>query len=158
MRIMNLREDEDSLPVLARWHQDEWHFLEPTGTLRDRIRKMKRCFCNAFVPSIYIAKEKNALLGSAAIVEHDMDTRTDLTPWLAGVYVSENHRKRGIGARLVRYVMQQAGAHGFETLYLYTPTQRVFYQKLGWTTVEEIEYKGCPVTIMSAGLQNKLEF
>ena len=156
MRIINLRDDEDSLPVLAKWHQDEWHFLEPTGTLQDRIRKMRRCLCDAFVPSIYIAKENNVLLGSAAIIEHDMGTRTDLTPWLAGVYVSENHRERGIGTRLVRYVMQQAGVHGFETLYLYTPTRDAFYRRLGWATVEETEYKGCHVTIMSADVMANL--
>lgn len=156
MRIMNLKEDKESLQILAKWHQDEWYFLEPTKTLQDRILKIQQCFCDAFIPSIYIAKENNDLLGSAAIIEHDMDTRTDLTPWLAGVYVSEDNRKKGIGSKLVLYVMEQAKDYGIKTLYLYTLKHSDYYRKLGWNIVEKTEYKKRSVTIMSVDLQNKL--
>jgi N-acetylglutamate synthase-like GNAT family acetyltransferase len=156
MQIIDLKYDQDSLPILARWHQDEWYFLEPTKTLQDRMARIKLCFEDSFVPSIYIAKENNTLLGSAAIIEHDMDTRKDLSPWLAGVYVPENYRKRGIGSKLVLYVMQQAKKNGFKTLYLYTLKHSDFYSKLGWTVIQETEYRNCQITIMSIDLNSKL--
>jgi N-acetylglutamate synthase-like GNAT family acetyltransferase len=152
MQIIDLKNDIDSLPILAKWHQDEWYFLEPTKTLQDRMVRIERCFSDTFVPSIYIAKENDTLLGSAAIIEHDMDTRLDLSPWLAGVYVSEDYRKKGIGSKLVQYVMERAKKNGFKTLYLYTLKHSDFYRKLGWTAMQETEYKECPVTIMSADL------
>lgn len=152
MQIIDLKDDKDSLPILAKWHQDEWYFLEPTETLQDRMARMERCLGDILVPSIFIAKENNALLGSAAIIEHDMDTRLDLSPWLAGVYVSENYRKKGIGSKLVLHVMDQAKKNGFNTLYLYTLKHSDFYRKLGWTVMQETEYKECPITIMSVDL------
>ena len=48
------------------------------------------------------------LFGSAAIIEHDMDTRMELSPWLASVFVAPEFRKRGIGSKLVTHVMEQA--------------------------------------------------
>ena len=44
------------------------------------------------------------LLGSAMLIAHDMDTRPQWTPWLAGMVVAPEFRGRGIGAALVERV------------------------------------------------------
>jgi GNAT superfamily N-acetyltransferase len=51
-------------------------------------------------------------LGFAMPVTHDMDTRMDLSPWLAGVFVSPEQRRYGVGAALVQRVIVEARALG----------------------------------------------
>jgi N-acetylglutamate synthase-like GNAT family acetyltransferase len=79
---------------------------------------------------------------------HDMDTRLDLTPWLAGLYVKAPRRRQGIGITLVSAIEKKAHELGIERLYLYTPESEVFYSRLGWQIKERTEYHGYSVTLM----------
>jgi N-acetylglutamate synthase-like GNAT family acetyltransferase len=81
-----------------------------------------------------------------------MDTRLDLTPWLAGLYVSASRRRQGIGAALVSAIEKEAHGLGVERLYLYTPKSAAFYSRLGWQIKERTEYHGYPVTLMQKGI------
>jgi GNAT superfamily N-acetyltransferase len=82
-----------------------------------------------------------------------MDTRCDLSPWLAQVYVAPEFRGCGIGSALVRAVACEAASLGVHRLYLYTGRNREsFYAKLGWTVREYVEYKGRERVIMETGL------
>ena len=77
-----------------------------------------------------------------------MDTRTELAPWLAGIYVERNQRRKGIGSKLVRTLEGIAKDLGAQRLYLYTPQSAGFYTRLGWDEYEITAYKGQGVTIM----------
>ena len=92
---------------------------------------------------------RGILLGSASLVAHDMDTRMDLSPWLARVYVTPEHRSRGVGTALVQRVLEETIELGVETLYLFTPDREEFYASLGWSVVERTEYRGQKVVIMA---------
>jgi N-acetylglutamate synthase-like GNAT family acetyltransferase len=89
------------------------------------------------------------LLGSASLVEHDMDNRLELSPWLAGVFVRPEHRRQGIGAALVRRIMDEAATLHVSKLYLYTVDSAAFYANLGWSWLEHTDYRGKEVSIMS---------
>ena len=151
MKIINLKQKPDYLEELATWHQQEWSHLNPGQTLQDRILKMQAYLNNKFIPTIFIAEDKE-LMGSAAIVECDMDGREKLSPWLASVYVTPEYRRQGVAGELVKHLMQRAREHGFKKLYLYTPDQSLFYQKFRWEVIEQTVYHGQSVTIMSADL------
>jgi N-acetylglutamate synthase-like GNAT family acetyltransferase len=83
------------------------------------------------------------------LVAHDMDTRMDLSPWLAGVFVAPEYRRHGMGAELVQRVIGDAAALGVQRLYLYTPGTEHFYSRLGWSLVERTSYRGADVAVMS---------
>ncbi|MBD9356322.1 GNAT family N-acetyltransferase [Methylomonas albis] len=150
--IINLSQEPHKIPTLAQWHQAEWAGLNPGQTLEDRIERMQAYLSNKLIPSTFICKHEGTLAGSAAIIESDMDTHLELTPWLASVYVTPAFRRQGIGAKLVKHVMSQAETAGVAKLYLFTPDQADFYQKLGWTEMEEEDYRGHRVKIMSVVL------
>lgn len=99
------------------------------------------------IPSTFIAKENN-LMGSASIIEQDMDTRPELTPWLASVFVAPEYRNNGVGSSLVKHIMQTAKQAGIEKLYLFTPDRETFYEKLGWQVLSREIYRGHSVTVM----------
>lgn len=149
MDIINLHEAPQHIPTIARWHFDEWGYLNPGKTLEHRIERMQRYLSDAAIPSMLIAVEGDEVLGTAALVESDMDSHPELTPWLASVYIRDDQRGRGLGKKLVKALMDFAGQQHLPRLYLFTPDQAPFYAKLGWQTLVEETYRDTPVTIMT---------
>ena len=147
MQILDLRDEPQQIPTLAEWHHQQWASLNPNGSLEKRILKMQDYLSDELVPSTFIAKTTE-LLGSAAIVENDMETKPDLTPWLASVFVAPEYRRQGVGSQLVKHAMQKAKQAGIEAMYLFTPDQVNFYQKLGWEVIANEEYRGHSVMVM----------
>jgi N-acetylglutamate synthase-like GNAT family acetyltransferase len=100
------------------------------------------------IPSIFIAISGATLLGSAALVQSDMATRPDLSPWLAAVYVKETFRRRGVASQLIARCEAEAARSNVDALYLFTESATKLYEKLGWRHLERCEYKGVTVDIM----------
>ncbi len=100
------------------------------------------------IPLTLIALFDGQPAGTASIYVHDMDTRPDLSPWLAAVYVAPSYRKRGIGSALVKAVEGAAHKLRIGRLYLFTPDQERFYARLGWSVLERVEYWNQTVVIM----------
>ena len=96
-----------------------------------------------------VAHENGEVRGSASLIPHDMDTRMELTPWLAGVFVAPEHRRRGIGAALVRRIMAEASRLNVPVLYLYTVHSETFYADLGWSLQEHTTYREQNIAIMN---------
>jgi GNAT superfamily N-acetyltransferase len=151
MQILDLKNEPWHISTLAHWHHHEWSSLNPGRTIDQRIEYMQSYLSDDLVPSTFIAKGPH-LMGSAAITDHDMDTRPQLTPWLASVFVAPEFRNQGVGSHLVKHVMQKAKDTGIETLYLFTPDRASFYEKLGWKILDNEEYRGHAVTVMSVKL------
>jgi len=101
------------------------------------------------IPLTVVAFDGSDVLGSASLIAHDMETRMELTPWLAGVYVGEQYRRRGIGAELVRRIMAEAARLKVPLLYLYTVHSEKFYGALGWKLQERTSYRDQKVVIMT---------
>ena len=153
MNILNLKDEPHHLQQLAEWHHAEWSYLNPDQSLAERIQELSACLNDALIPSVFIAKEGEALVGSAALLESDMDIHPDLSPWLASVIVSPAHRGKGVGSLLVRHVMAFAKDIGIDALYLFTPDKESFYARLGWRRLSMEEYRASLVTIMSVNLK-----
>ncbi|RJP17695.1 MAG: N-acetyltransferase [Candidatus Abyssobacteria bacterium SURF_5] len=152
MEIVLLKERTEFIPTLAAWHHQEWAYLHDHDSVERRIAEFQEELQANGIPRTFVAISGNGVIGSASLLPQDMDTRTDLSPWLASVYVVPEQRKQGIGSALVKRVVQEGAALGFRTLYLYTPDRPQFYASLGWSTVEKVQYHGTSVTIMKIEL------
>lgn len=148
MEIIPLADKKALIPELATRHHAEWQHLNPSLTLEGRNKAIRDAAGREGIPSIYIALSGDELLGSAAIVHHDMDIRRDLSPWLAAVYVKEDYRHQGIASRLISRCELEAVQSGASVWYLYTEYASGLYQKLGWHLMERCLYKGVMVDIM----------
>jgi GNAT superfamily N-acetyltransferase len=139
--VINLKAEPQYIPILADWHHHEWASLNPGQTVDQRIESMQAYLSDDLIPSTFIAKGTH-LMGSAAIIESDMDNRPELTPWLASVFVAKEFRNRGVGSRLVKHVMDEARKAVIKELYLFTPDRVSFYERLGWRFLDYEEYRG----------------
>ena len=149
MQIGYLADHPKFIPTLARWHQQEWAYLRPGDSLEARTARLRKCCGHCEIPTVVIAFTGGTLLGSAMLIAHDMDTRMELSPWLAGVFVDPGRQCRGIGAALVQRVIHDAIVLGVQRLYLYTPSADQFYSRRGWLLVEHTRYRDTDVSVMS---------
>jgi predicted N-acetyltransferase YhbS len=137
------------LPLLAEWHHSEWGYLRPGSAITDRIARLEATLNTEELPITFIARSDTELLGSAMLVPCDMDTRQDLSPWLAGVFVTPAYRSRGIGTALTKHVLHQAFILRFPIVYLYTLSSEALYSRLGWSVLDRTRYLDSNVTVMS---------
>jgi predicted N-acetyltransferase YhbS len=149
MRIEYVADCPEALPIVARWQHAEWGHLRANDSVEKRMVRLQGSPERDRIPFTVVAFDGDEVLGSASLVAHDMETRMELTPWLAGVFVGEAYRRRGIGAALVRRIMIEAGKLKVPLLYLYTVHSEKFYAALGWTLLERTTYRDQPVVIMT---------
>jgi len=149
MTIEDLADHPEALPILAEWQHAEWGHVRPGDTAEKRAVRLQGWSNRDRIPLTVVALEGNEVLGSASLIEHDMETRMELTPWLAGVFVGEPYRRRGIGAQLVRRIMDETRKLKVPLLYLYTVHSERFYAALGWKLMERTAYREHKIVIMT---------
>jgi N-acetylglutamate synthase-like GNAT family acetyltransferase len=149
VKIEYLADHPEALPILAQWQHAEWGDLRFGDTLEARTRRLEAQMGRDSIPLSVVALDNGTVLGSASLIAHDMETRMELTPWLASVYVGEPYRRRGIAGQLVRRIMEEAGNLQVPLLYLYTLHSEKLYAALGWTTAERTTYRDHDIVIMT---------
>ena len=148
VKIVPIKERPDAIPIAARWRLDQWGH-QITGSSLDMFTVLLRdSLHSSSLPQTWIVLRGNHIAGVASLAESDMHTRPDLSPWLVGVYIDRDDRGQGIGSALVSHVVAQAWTMGIVRLWLFTPDQEHFYQRLGWQAVERTVYRGEDVVIM----------
>ncbi len=110
------------VPVIARWLFDEFGYLIPGKTLPCVEESLRARMNRDRIPLCLVALRGVAPVGTVSLKESDMDSRTELTPWLAGLFVRPDLRGAGLGARLVGAIMEEASRLGAHELFLYTPS------------------------------------
>jgi N-acetylglutamate synthase-like GNAT family acetyltransferase len=149
MEFLYLADHPQFLPTVAAWHHSEWGYIRPGDTVEARQKRLEAECGHREIPTTIIALEKGKLLGSVSLLDEDMDTHKELTPWLASLFVAVEKRGQGIGAALVRRLIEEARELEVKRLYLYTPDQEKFYTRLDWSLLERTNYAGKPAVIMA---------
>jgi GNAT superfamily N-acetyltransferase len=92
-----------------------------------------------------VAKLDGVLAGTCLLVRSEREPCHPVSPWLAGLYVTLEYRRQGVGRVLVKAIEDQARQRGRRRLYLYTRSAANYYERLGWSTpsVRPIG-KACP--------------
>jgi GNAT superfamily N-acetyltransferase len=139
--IEYLADRHEFIPIVARWHHAEWGDLRPGETVEDRAARVERECGHCEIPTTFVAAAGSELLGTASLIQNDVATRPELSPWLSGVFVAPQHRRLGIGGALVDRTVQEARILGVLRLYLYTVGSGALYLRLGWSVVEHTFYR-----------------
>jgi N-acetylglutamate synthase-like GNAT family acetyltransferase len=149
MTFEYLADHPEVILTLARWQHAEWGQSSADTTVEARTARLQGWCYRDRIPLTVVALDNGQVLGSASLVDRDMETRMELTPWLAAVFVGEPYRRQGIGAKLVRRIMDEAGRLDIPLLYLYTVHSERFYAALGWTLLEHSSYREQKIAIMT---------
>ncbi len=148
-QIVPLADRPDLVPALAEALWDFWGETFPHKTVAVRRASLAARMNRDRVPTAVVAVGADgSALGTASILLDDMETRPDLNPWLATVFVMPGGRRRGLGGALCAAAEAAAWRLGVERLYLFTFDQRGYYAGLGWRDLESVDYAGKATAIM----------
>jgi GNAT superfamily N-acetyltransferase len=95
-----------------------------------------------------VAKANCVPIGTCLLIESEIEPNHDVSPWLTGLFVVPEHRRKGAGAALVRAIEDQARQREFSRLYLHTADAAGFYESLGWEVMERTNWKGVDTAVM----------
>lgn len=149
--IVALRDRPDLVPVVAQWaHEEFWSYagrtLEQTRVLFMPVPR------ETWLPRTFVLLDGETPVGTASIVEHDLESRPQWTPWLAALVVDRAARGRGYSRTLVGFIEDFAREHGVDALWLFTWSAEGLYAKLGWRPVERLDQNGHEIVVMNRDL------
>jgi predicted N-acetyltransferase YhbS len=147
--ISYLADHRGFIPTIAKWQHDQFGYLNPAGTLEQRVERLREALSRDRLPIALVAIDHDMrLVGSASILATTL-THQHLTPWLSSVYVPPEQRGRGIASALSLRAGAEAARLGYEILYLFTPSSANLYSRLGWTTFDTASHNSVRLSIMS---------
>lgn len=112
------------------------------------------------LPCCVLAMIDDACGGTISIARDDglaapYNEASEMTPWLAAVYVDPPFRGRGLAGLMVEHACARLAADGADAVFLYTAHQQNMYRRLGFRpiaeTIEPFE-GGVGVTVMRRAL------
>ena len=148
MKIDYLAHHHEFIPTLAQETLDYYRDILRDETFETRFAKLGSHMHTDSLPLALVAFADGELFGMGALREHDLPGHEEFTPWLGGVFVRSQYRRRGVGTALCRALEEKAWLMGFPVLYLFTLDQQRLYARLGWQPVRPSSWLGHPVDIM----------
>ena len=152
MRIELLADHPEHVETLARWHCEEDGRADDPQWLDFWRRQLQSECGRECIPIAFVALDDGDAVGGITLVESNMSSQPDLSPWLAGTFVHPSRRGEGIGVALVEHAVARAREFGVARLYLYTERARGLYEKLGFRHLWDEVYEGEPVAVMELDL------
>lgn len=143
-----LADYEEQIPTLARWFHEEWSYLHPDRTLSDFAEIIAKGCNKGHLPISLVAVVEGNVVGVVSLKVCDFKARTDLSPWLASLYVDKAQRCNGIGEKLVHDIERLAAQLGESRIYLVTDDAEIFYTRLGWRVRERVTHNDHAVAVM----------
>ena len=148
MKIDYLVKYKEYINTISEWLYNQWGYHYPEKTREDYLNGVKKRMNKKTVPTTFIAIENKKPVGTASLIEHDMDNHQHLTPWLADVYVKPEVRNQGIGTNLLSSVLTEAKDRAVGCVDLFTREAKNLYFKIGWEKLKTARYHGDIVDIM----------
>lgn len=142
----------DLVPLISRWHWDEWGGDYPEDSLDGWTAQLTGKTRTDGLPCAWVAFVDDAPVGTVGLELDGVEPRPALKPDLSGLFVLPAYRDRGIGSALVTACEVYARTIGARELYLYTERAETLYSRLGWVTIERVTFKGADAAIMSKRL------
>lgn len=147
-----LADTPELIPVVAGWQHAEWGNFVGTRTLQQRQERLQQHLQRNAMPTTFVAWLNGEPVGSASLIANDMPALSAWIPWLSALYVLPEHRRQGIGSKLVERVAAEAVTLGYPRIYLYTLDQMSFYAARGWQMSHVRHYRAHNMTVMARDL------
>ena len=89
------------------------------------------------LPVTFVAHDMaGEVLGAVGLDTYDLDERQDTSPWVTGMIVRRDHRREGVGRKLMQHLERWAAERQIPEAWVGTDLAREFYQRCGWTVQE----------------------
>ncbi len=116
------------IPQFQQWVEDQWGSVQAPAVFPGE----------SDFPTPIFALENDKLLGGLAFTRHIKPDDDSMGVWINALYVSPDHRKRGIAASLIQIAEVEAVKFGIDELYVYTDVP-IIYQKHRWEICKTVD-------------------
>ncbi len=148
LAVTTLARRPDLLPIVTDWVWREWWQREGLSFAETQARYAE-CLASVGPPQTFVLLSGDVPVGTASLARQDLEQRPDLTPWLAGVFVVPERRRRGYVTHLLAAFDKACAEASIETAWLYTSTAERVYRRAGWDVAEIVQRPDkWPVTLM----------
>jgi GNAT superfamily N-acetyltransferase len=147
-----LRPSSPEISTCAKWRVEAFGDVLETG-VEVQKKSLEAFTSDQSGQAAVVTKLDGILAGTCLLVRSELDPCHPVSPWLAGLYVAPEHRCHGVGRVLVKAIEDQAPQRGNRRLYLYTARAIRYYERLGWSAVDQVDWKGFLATPMARELQ-----
>lgn len=130
--IYNAREIDEQKEKIIEYFWSKWGNVNNYMFYKDCIERS--IDTDSDLPRFFVAKQDKETIGSYAILRSDLNSRQDLFPWFACLYVEEKYRRKNIGVLLQNHAKKYLKTIGYEKLYLCTELDD-YYEKNNWSNV-----------------------
>lgn len=151
-QIIPMPNDDEVLTTVASWSIKQWGADFPEDSADTYVRLyVESITSSAGIPRVFVAlnAQKQPVATITFVADDDLPDATEPGPWLAALLVLPEYRQQGLGRSLVRAVVEHARSLRYSTLYLYTPDQVQWYERMGWSVVREARLSDHKVTVMA---------
>lgn len=145
--IVSLEDRSDCAPLVAKWISNEWRRL-PIHNYLEAVGQGKQW--GPSLPRTLVALDQmsSEVVGTASLLNDDMEIRPDLNPWFGCLFVTPSRRKKGIGGQLIAASEELARTLSLKRLYLFAAHGTKLYERFGWSYIGREFYEGEWTTVM----------
>lgn len=146
--IARLAEHRRWLPMIASWLEQEWPgWYGPEGP-GNAPEDLAEAADDEALPVAVIALCGGIPCGITVLRPTDAAAeQTRHGPWVGGGLVRADLRGRGIGARLLEAIEDEARRLGFATIYCSTRAAQRLLERCGWEATGTIMHEGEPLAV-----------
>ena len=129
IHIHNIRDRQDKFEDAVKYFVKQWGSEMNYNFYKDCM--VHSCQTDSLLPRFYIALDGDEIVGSYAFLRSDLNSRQDLEPWFACLYVAPELRGHKLGNLLQNHAIDQAKHAGYQHIYLCTDLE-TYYEKNDW--------------------------
>ena len=141
MQVDLLAERPELLLPLARAYEREWPewYLAGGASAEADLRQRSN---TGTLPLGLVAHVDGAPVGACALTREAGPIETELTPWLGGLWVHSEWRRKGIASAMVRRAASEARRLGYDRVYTLTVNAEGLMRRLGWREIDRANAEG----------------
>jgi predicted GNAT superfamily acetyltransferase len=132
IKILNIKDRKDLFEKAVDYYWEQWGSSSNRNFYKDCM--YHSCQTDNKLPNFYIAIQSDIIVGSYALLSSDLNSRQDLKPWFACLFVSPELRGKNIGFTLQKHAIEQANLLGYQQLYLCTELEG-YYERNNWNYI-----------------------
>ena len=155
LQIDDLANHSQYLVPLSKWyHQAFLHLTNPL-TLEQRQVNLQQHTKDQPLPTSFVAIKRQHLLGGLCLLEHDLETHRNFSPWLSRIFVHPQARGQSVATSLINHAVDYIQDLGHEQLYLLTEKKQIFFSRVGFEEIDKTSLNGFALSIMVLNLKEK---
>lgn len=130
---------EADLDKIINKHFSHWSQYSESMNLEETLVKFKNLYTDdTSIPFGLAMYDEDKLIGFCVLKEQCLINYPEFTPWISDVMIFDKYRRGGNGRKLIELAKKELKSLGFNKVYLWTDKAPVFYEKLGFTYVQDV--------------------